>query len=1072
MKTTRQIVFLVLCYLSETTTAQHQHLQLQVEDSLVLRASFQGIDVGPSPDAALAVGPHSLVVARNDVVAIMSKSGQLLSSKRTWEFFASVRDPRLNRLTDPYLMYDHTSGRFFFVMSDKFWDPDCTPGTCLAVILLAVSKNSKPQSLTSEDWYFYSFDRTINRLAGGVAYTAHQGDFDRLAIAGNHLAIVLETITFHEDAVGTRVRLFNKAKLLSGVADTNWVDITGFDMHYFPVVALDSIPDLYMLRVHKEFQPPGFFVRIYKISNLSSSPTLSSQVVRLADVAYESPFFARQPGNAPTIEIVFKEIKAVYRNGSIWMTRAIAKSYGNDTASAILWAQIDVSHWPDSVRVVQSGIISENGVDYFQPTLMVDHSNNVGLLLLRSSSSEFASLYYTGRLFYDSLGTLRTPKLIKAGTVYSNVDFENRNRLADFFSAALDPFDESMWFHAFYPKTSTFPGSWVSNIAFIVAVPNQPLPLAPADQATAISTRPLLRWQTSSKAQTYHLQVAMNPSFSPLIYEDSSLTVTSKQLTDLELNTKYYWRVRAKNPGGVSPWSSIWSFTTIIAPLPVVQTFTATSVTTIGATLRATVNPSGSSTTAWFEWGTSSALSTFSSTRVQTIGSDTNTVTLTAVLIGLNPATTYYYRVVAQNAGGIEHGTILSFTTNTVPLGEYLADTATVLLLHLNETTGSILVDASGNNNNGAATGTTIVSGRFDKGRSFLTAGDLITVPHSSSLNFGAGPFTIEMWVNTMGLANVGGNLFIKQGSNGRGYHAFVMSTGQVNVAVYNNGTNFLLTNKSITDGLWHHFAVVITQTSISIYIDGVLDNTTTLQTQGSTDNDALLLFGLQGGSPNPFRGVIDEIRISNKARTPQEFNTIYGFPPAAVTLAFPANGATEISKNPVLRWNSSKAATYYTLQVGTSSSFETPLVEQNWITDTSFALSSLVGETIYYWRVKANNGGGSSAYSPTWSFRTMGPVSVQQPASDVPREFSLSQNYPNPFNPSTTISFDIPRQSHVKLVVYDVLGREVRTLVDEEKQPGRYSVTFDASTLPSGVYLCRMMAGDFTHARKMVVMR
>jgi len=90
----------------------------------------------------------------------------------------------------------------------------------------------------------------------------------------------------------------------------------------------------------------------------------------------------------------------------------------------------------------------------------------------------------------------------------------------------------------------------------------------------------------------------------------------------------------------------------------------------------------------------------------------------------------------------------------------------------------------------------------------------------------------------------------------------------------------------------------------------------------------------------------------------------------------------------------------------------------------------------------------------------------------ELPTVFSLSQNYPNPFNPSTTISFDIPRHSHAKLVIYDVLGREVRTLVDEEKQPGRYSVTFDASNLPSGVYLYRMVAGNFSDVKKMVLVK
>jgi len=112
--------------------------------------------------------------------------------------------------------------------------------------------------------------------------------------------------------------------------------------------------------------------------------------------------------------------------------------------------------------------------------------------------------------------------------------------------------------------------------------------------------------------------------------------------------------------------------------------------------------------------------------------------------------------------------------------------------------------------------------------------------------------------------------------------------------------------------------------------------------------------------------------------------------------------------------------------------------------------------------------------------FRSTQPVTgIAETGVWMRRSFVLNQNCPNPFNPSTTISFDIPQQSHVKLVVYDVLGREVRTLVDEEKEPGRYSVTFDASDLPTGVYLYRLsvsggpgQASSFSEMRKMLVVR
>ena len=92
--------------------------------------------------------------------------------------------------------------------------------------------------------------------------------------------------------------------------------------------------------------------------------------------------------------------------------------------------------------------------------------------------------------------------------------------------------------------------------------------------------------------------------------------------------------------------------------------------------------------------------------------------------------------------------------------------------------------------------------------------------------------------------------------------------------------------------------------------------------------------------------------------------------------------------------------------------------------------------------------------------------------AAEVPSEYVLEGNHPNPFNPSTEIRFDLPEPSAVRLVVYDVTGREVARLVDQPMGAGTHAVTWDASGLPSGTYLYRLTAGAFTETKAMTLLK
>jgi hypothetical protein len=89
-----------------------------------------------------------------------------------------------------------------------------------------------------------------------------------------------------------------------------------------------------------------------------------------------------------------------------------------------------------------------------------------------------------------------------------------------------------------------------------------------------------------------------------------------------------------------------------------------------------------------------------------------------------------------------------------------------------------------------------------------------------------------------------------------------------------------------------------------------------------------------------------------------------------------------------------------------------------------------------------------------------------------VPQEFKLYQNYPNPFNPSTSIKFDIPKESNVKLIVYDVLGKVVQTMLDGNVRPGTYELVFDGTNLASGIYYYRIETIEFSNVKKMVLIK
>ncbi|MCO6446309.1 MAG: T9SS type A sorting domain-containing protein [Ignavibacterium album] len=127
--------------------------------------------------------------------------------------------------------------------------------------------------------------------------------------------------------------------------------------------------------------------------------------------------------------------------------------------------------------------------------------------------------------------------------------------------------------------------------------------------------------------------------------------------------------------------------------------------------------------------------------------------------------------------------------------------------------------------------------------------------------------------------------------------------------------------------------------------------------------------------------------------------------------------------------------------------------------TKTYSFIDENVIDGIFLYRLKQTNFDGTFEYSNT--------IEVE---ISIPTRFSLNQNFPNPFNPVTSIQYAIANKQFVTLKVYDILGKEIATLVNENKEAGNYSVDFNAAELPSGVYIYQLSTADFTQIKKMIL--
>ena len=136
--------------------------------------------------------------------------------------------------------------------------------------------------------------------------------------------------------------------------------------------------------------------------------------------------------------------------------------------------------------------------------------------------------------------------------------------------------------------------------------------------------------------------------------------------------------------------------------------------------------------------------------------------------------------------------------------------------------------------------------------------------------------------------------------------------------------------------------------------------------------------------------------------------------------------------------------------------------------TNSSSKILSQIGESF----VNISNNGNSKVTGGFLAGLIISPVNSANDKQNIPLTFEVYQNFPNPFNPATKIKYSIASHALVKLKVYDILGKEITTLVNEEKPAGIYEVNFEGSQFASGIYIYRLQAGNFIETKKMILLR
>jgi len=205
----------------------------------------------------------------------------------------------------------------------------------------------------------------------------------------------------------------------------------------------------------------------------------------------------------------------------------------------------------------------------------------------------------------------------------------------------------------------------------------------------------------------------------------------------------------------------------------------------------------------------------------------------------------------------------------------------------------------------------------------------------------------------------------------------------------------------------------------------------------------------------------------------PQGFEVFLWFP-AKPNLLYPFNNSQNIPSNPVMIWDSNKTVNNFRLMIANDSLFNSVVFDTTVAQPPANIRNGILqlGQK-YYWRVRGINILGAGPWSAIWNFRVR-TTGISLISSKIPEKHDPLQNYPNPFNPYTTIDYNIKNNGNVKLILYDITGKQIAVLINQNHDAGYYRFKFDSGklNLSSGIYFYRLITDEVSITKRMVILK